>query len=80
MIPKDPNLLRSLLVAKGLLRQKQIAAHFHVSQNTVTRWLRGATMTTGAAERIAEFVDRNVDDLFDRVSEGKEAALVLEMA
>ena len=67
MTAKDPNLLRSLLVAKGLLRQKQIANHFHVSENTVTRWLRGLTMTTGAAERIAEFVERDVDELFVRV-------------
>jgi len=73
MNAKDPNLLRSLLVAKGLLRQKQIAAQFHVSENTVTRWLRGATMTTGAAERIAEFVNRDVNDLFVKASEVSNA-------
>lgn len=73
MNAKDPNLLRSLLVAKGLLRQKQIAAHFHVSENTVTRWLRGATMTAGAAERIAEFVNRDVNELFVKVGEVSNA-------
>lgn len=64
MTPKDVSLLQSLLVAKGLRKQKQIAAHFHVSQNTVTRWMKGATMTSGTAERIAEFVGRSVDELF----------------
>lgn len=64
MTPKDLNLLQSLLVAKGLRKQKQIAAHFHVSENTVTRWMHGETMTNGAAQRIAEFVGRDVDELF----------------
>ena len=64
MIIKDPNLLRSLFVQKGCIRQKQIAEALFVSENTVIQWLKRRPMHKGQAARIARYLDQPVEDLF----------------
>ena len=64
MVARDTNLLRGLFAAKGLIRQKQIAAALYVSENTVTRWFQGEAIHRGHARRVAEFLGKDTGDLF----------------
>ena len=64
MVVKDATKFKILFMEKGLLTQKQIAEAVHVSQNTVTRWFKGKVLPAPQAKRLAEFLGKDVDELF----------------
>lgn len=74
MIAREPTKLKILFMEKGLLNQKQIALALFVSQNTVTRWLKGKVMSERQANRLASFLGKDVDELFTAKQNGDDSS------
>jgi DNA-binding XRE family transcriptional regulator len=68
-------MLRSLFALKGAHKQVDIAKAIYLSENSVVRMFKGYKINRGTAMRIADYLERTVDELFEE-SLPKELAVV----